>query len=81
MFTIPIGFFKQGPVIFQDGFEFSDGWDETVASIPTPSFTVVSYNEAFEFSDGWNETVDGVPSPSFSTASYDENFDGYWNGT
>lgn len=83
MFTIPIGFFQQesGVTTFQDSFEFSDGWDETIESIPAPSFTASNYNEAFEFSDGWNQTLSGTPSPSFNTANYNENFDGYWDGT
>lgn len=82
MFTFPIGFFKEGIVIFRDGFEFADGWDETVADLnPQPSFATADFSEGYEFAEGWSETVASVPSPSFTTATHDETFDSGWDGT
>jgi len=39
---------------FQDGFEFIDNWDETVSSIPTPTFSSINYDE--DFDSTWSGT-------------------------
>jgi len=39
---------------FQDGFEFIDNWDETVSSIPAPTFPSINYDE--DFDSTWSGT-------------------------
>ena len=68
-------------LFFDETFEFTGGWDETVASIPEPLFAVADHDEAFEFADSWDETVVGTPSPTFASPNLDEDYDNGWDGT
>jgi hypothetical protein len=66
---------------FNEGFEFSDGWDETVDPLPAPTFPgAVNFNE--DYDSAWDEVVDPLPAPTFpGAADFDEDYDSGWDGT